>query len=86
MLVTIFIVIFAMFDVFNVLAFIKPWITCFGKLSFLCGKLRECQQFVSKIENVDVPQPENLLGELVDVVERVNQVSSLLSNTREVLA
>jgi hypothetical protein len=64
----------------------KPWISCFGKLSFLCGKLRECQEFVSKIENVDVPQPENLLGELVDVVERVNQVSSLLSNTREVLA
>ena len=64
----------------------KPWIMCFGKLSFLCGKLRECQEFVSKIENVDVPQPENLLGELVDVVERVNQVSSLLSNTREVLA
>jgi hypothetical protein len=36
---------------------------------------------------VDVPQPENLLGELVDVVERVNQISSsLLSDTREVLA
>jgi hypothetical protein len=34
---------------------------------------------VSKIETVDVPQPENLLGELVDVVERV-------SDTREVLA
>ena len=41
---------------------------------------------MSKIENVDVPQPENLLGELVDVVERVNQVSSsLLSDTREAL-
>jgi hypothetical protein len=42
---------------------------------------------VSKIENVDVPQPENLLGKLVDVIERVNQISSsLLSDTREVLA
>lgn len=42
---------------------------------------------MSKIGNVDVPQPENLLDELVDVVERVNQVSSsLLSDTREVLA
>ena len=42
---------------------------------------------MSKIGNVDVPQPENLLGELVDVVERVNQVSSsLLSDTQEVLA
>ena len=60
---------------------------CIGKQSFLCGNLRECQALVSKIRNVDVPQPENLLGELVDVVERVNQVSSsLLSNTEEVLA
>ena len=42
---------------------------------------------MSKIGNVDVPQPENLLGELADVAERVNQVSSsLLSDTQEVLA
>ena len=42
---------------------------------------------MSKIRNVDVPQPKNLLGKLVDVVERVNQVSSSLqSDTEEVLA
>ena len=42
---------------------------------------------LSKIGNVDVPQPENLLGELADVVERVNQASySLLSDSQEVLA
>ena len=65
----------------------KTWISCFGKLSFLCGNLGECQALVSKIRNVDVLQPENLLSKLVDVVERVNQVSSsLLSNTEEVLA
>ena len=59
----------------------------FGKLSFLCGNFRECQELLSKIENVDVPQPENLLGELADVAERVNQVSSSLpSDTQEVLA
>ena len=60
----------------------ETWISCFGKLSFLCGNLRECQELVSKIENVDVPQPENLLGELVDVVERVNRISSPLRHSR----
>ena len=62
------------------------WISCFGKLSHLCGNLTECQELISKVGKVDAPLPENLLGELLDVVERVRHYSSsLLSDTRRVL-
>ena len=63
------------------------WISCFGKLSHLCGNLLECQDLISRVEKVDAPQPDNLLGELLDVVERVCDLStSLLSNTHQALA
>ena len=59
------------------------WISCFGKLSHLCGI---CQELTSIVGKVDAPQPENLLGELFDVVERVTHLScSLLSDTRRAL-
>ena len=62
------------------------WISCFGMLKHLCNNLTECQELISKAERIDAPQPENLLGELLDVVERVNRLSSsLLLDTNEAL-
>ena len=63
------------------------WIECFGRLSHLCCNLMECRELISKVEKLDVPQPETLLGELLDVVERLNSLSSsLLSDTNQALA
>ena len=63
------------------------WIECFGKFSHLCSNLMECQELISKVGKLDVPQPENHLGELLDVVERLNSLSSsLLSDTNQALA
>ncbi|CAB3983432.1 zinc finger MYM-type 1-like [Paramuricea clavata] len=62
------------------------WISCFGMLQHLCSNLTDCQELISKAEKIDAPQPENLLGELLDVVERVNRLSSsLLSDTNQAL-
>ena len=48
--------------------------------------MTECQQLIYKAENTDAPQPENLLSELLDVVERVNRLSSaLIVDTNEAL-
>ena len=48
--------------------------------------MTECQQLIYKAENTDAPQPENLLGELLDEVERVNRLSSaLIVDTNEAL-
>jgi hypothetical protein len=63
------------------------WIECFGRLSHLCCNLMECPELISKVRKLDAPQPENLLGELLDVVERLNRLSSsLLSDTNQALA
>ena len=63
------------------------WIECFGRLSHLCCNLMECQELISKVEKLDVPQPESLLEELLDVVERLHSLSSsLLSDTNQALA
>ena len=63
------------------------WIECFGRLSHLCCNLMECQELISKVRKLNAPQPENLLGELLDVVERLNRLSSsLLSDTNQALA
>ena len=63
------------------------WIECFGRLSHLCCNLMECRELISKVEKLDVPQPESLLEELLDVVERLHSLSSsLLSDTNQALA
>ena len=48
--------------------------------------MTECQLLVCKAENTDAPQPENLLGKLLDIVERVSRLSSaLLVDTNKAL-
>ncbi|CAB4028662.1 zinc finger MYM-type 1-like, partial [Paramuricea clavata] len=62
------------------------WISCFGMLQHLCSNLTDCQELISKAEKIDAPQSENLLGELLDVVERANRLSSsLLSDANQAL-
>jgi hypothetical protein len=53
------------------------WITCYGKLRHLTSTVGECQELLSTANNADAPN--HLLGDLVDIVQRINvQSSSLL--------
>ena len=53
------------------------WITCYGKLRHLTSTVGECQELLSTADNADAPN--HLLGDLVDIVQRINvQSSSLL--------
>ena len=54
------------------------WITCYGKLRHLTSTMGECQELLSTADNADAPNPKHLLGNLVDVVQRINYQSSSL--------
>jgi hypothetical protein len=54
------------------------WITCYGKLRHLTSTFGECEELLTTADNTDVPNPRHLLGNLVDVVQRINDQSSSL--------
>ena len=56
----------------------ERWTTYNGKLPHLASTIGECQELLSAAGKTDAPNPKHLLGDLVDVVERINVQSSLL--------
>lgn len=52
------------------------WITCYGKLKHLTSTISECQELFLAADNADAPNQKHLLGNLVDIVQRINDQSS----------
>ena len=55
----------------------EHWTTCYGKLQ--ASTIGECQELLFAADNTDAPNPKHLLGNLVDVVQRINVQSSCLT-------
>ena len=53
-------------------------VTCYGKLLHLTDAIGECQDLLSTAGNLHAPNQKYLLGNLVDVVQRVKEQSSSL--------
>lgn len=61
----------------------RSWVSCFGRLRYLCEELHHFQNLVKKVESEISPSPQFLVGELLDIAERVESLSSALKADSE---